>query len=132
MTEADIPQHVRDFVIAHIDSVLQLEVLLMLFAQPDHGFGADDISRQMHLDAAWVAEQLAGLCAAGALTCTPPPNQVYRYQPARPEIDQAVRGLADAYAQRRVSVIGLIFSKPIDRLKSFADAFRLRKDNPGG
>ena len=30
----------------------------------------------------------------------------------------------------RVTVIGMIFSKPIDKIRSFADAFRIRKDKP--
>jgi len=33
-----------------------------------------------------------------------------------------------SYADRRVTVIGLIFSKPVDKIRSFADAFRIRKD----
>ena len=33
-----------------------------------------------------------------------------------------------AYAERRVTVINLIFSKPIDKLRSFADAFRIKKE----
>ena len=47
-----------------------------------------------------------------------------------PELDQAVVRLAKDYAERRVTVITLIFSKPVDKLRTFADAFRLRKDKP--
>ena len=36
--------------------------------------------------------------------------------------------MATAYASHRVSIIGLIFSKPTSNLKTFADAFRIRKD----
>jgi hypothetical protein len=47
-----------------------------------------------------------------------------------PALDAAVAQLAKDYAERRVSVITLIFSKPVDKLRTFADAFRLRKDKP--
>jgi hypothetical protein len=30
--------------------------------------------------------------------------------------------------KRRVTVINSIYSKPIDKIRTFADAFRLRKD----
>ena len=44
------------------------------------------------------------------------------------DLHRAVAGLAREYAARRVTVIGLIFSKPVDKIRSFADAFRLRRD----
>jgi hypothetical protein len=43
-----------------------------------------------------------------------------------------VNDLARAYAERRVNVIALIFSKPATSLRHFADAFRLRKDRSDG
>ncbi len=39
-----------------------------------------------------------------------------------------MRGLAEGYAERRVTVINLLFSKPVERIRTFADAVRLRKD----
>jgi hypothetical protein len=47
-------------------------------------------------------------------------------------MDRAIAGLAQAYTDRRVSVITLIFSKPVDKLRSFTDAFKLRRDDPRG
>jgi hypothetical protein len=64
-----------------------------------------------------------GLAAAAEGT----PAQ-FRYAPRTPDLAGAVEELAQAYADRRVSVIGLIFAKPTDKLRSFADAFRIRKD----
>jgi hypothetical protein len=36
--------------------------------------------------------------------------------------------VAAAYPRFRVSIINLIFSKPIDKIRTFADAFRLTKE----
>jgi hypothetical protein len=38
-----------------------------------------------------------------------------------------VARLADTYRERRVAVVSLIASKPIDNVRAFSDAFRLRK-----
>ncbi len=128
MGEAGISQTVQAFVADHIDSVLQLEVLLLLHAQAPRQFTAAELAQELRIDAAWVSGQLASLADAGVLTATGGNPPQYRYEPRAAELDGAVAGLAREYAARRVTVIGLIFSKPVDKIRSFADAFRLRKD----
>ena len=129
MAESDISPAIRDFITEQIDSVLQLEVLLLLFAHRSRAFTIDDITSELKIDANWLSAQLARLCGVGILICMSQSNvSTYQYQPARRELDEIVQGLADAYAQRRVSVVSLIFNKPTDRLRHFADAFRIRKD----
>lgn len=51
----------------------------------------------------------------------------YRYQPSDGRLQHAVDLLETAYAERRYTVIDLIFAKPIDNLKVYADAFLFRK-----
>lgn len=131
MSDPQIPQEVQTFIADHIESVVQLEVLLLLHANTQRVFSAADIGRELRIDPAWAAEQLINLCSRGVLTCTNATDSLYRYGPRKPEMSQAVNGLARAYADRRVTIIGLIFSKPVDKIRSFADAFRLRKDKPG-
>lgn len=127
--DQEIPEDVRALIAAHISSVVQLELLLLLRSQPTRQRSAAEISRELRIDQGWVAGQLRELCAAGLLACTDGPNVAFQYNSAAPpEIHQAVDGLENAYAERRVTVIGLIFSKPTDPIRSFSDAFRLRRD----
>jgi hypothetical protein len=128
MGEQELPNHVKAFVTEHIDSVLQLELLLQLRADPQRRWAAAGLASELRIDAAWAARELDDLCRRGLLKCDPSAPPEYRYAPA-PELDRTVTDLADAYATRRVTVIGLIFSKPIDKLRSFADAFRIRQDD---
>lgn len=123
-----IPDNVKALIASHISSVVQLELLLLLHAEPNRERTPADISRELRIDAAWVGGQLRELCAASLLTCSEGPNPSFRYRTARPELHDAVEGLARAYAERRVTVIALIFSKPADPIRSFTDAFRLRRD----
>ena len=134
VAEDAIPVEVKAFIAAHIESVLQLEVLLLLHAQAPRQFTAAELAQELRIDAAWVSVQLASLADAGVLTAAAPaPGAApYRYEPRAADLDRAVAGLAREYAARRVTVIGLIFSKPVDKIRSFADAFRLRKDKPDG
>ena len=128
MTDSGIPPDVRQFIADHIDSVLQLEILLLLLREPEKDFAVADVVTELRVDLAFVTEQLENLCARGMLTCVQGEKKLYRYGPRTPETQRAIEGLRTAYADRRVSVISLIFAKPVDKLRSFADAFRLRKD----
>ena len=48
--------------------------------------------------------------------------------PQATPIAQLIERLNRVYQERRVAVTTEIFSKPIDFVKAFADAFRLRKE----
>ena len=124
----EIPSEVRAFIAGYLDSVVQLETLLMLHAAPDKGWQAEDLARELRIDRGWAEGQLEGLCQQGLLASSEAGGvREYRYAPAA-ALRGAVDGLARAYAERRVTVISLIFAKPADSLRAFSDAFRLRKD----
>jgi len=130
----EIPDNVRTLIASHINSVVQLELLLLLHATPDRARSTADIGQELRIDPGWVLAQLRELVAAGLVVTTadgPPPS--FRYWPSRPELHDAVQGLAIAYAQRRVKIISLIFAAPpTDPIRSFTDAFRLRKEKDNG
>jgi hypothetical protein len=128
VSDEGIPQDVRAFIADHIDSVLQLELLLLLHKKRDQHFDAAEVVAELRIDPSWAAAQLDDFSARGILTCVDGPPRQYRYAPKEPEMDSAIARLDQTYADRRVSVISLIFSKPTDKLRSFADAFRVRKE----
>ena len=129
MNEADIREDVRRFLAQHIESVVQLEVLLLLHAHADRDFSPPQVGTELRIDAAGAAEQLAKLCNTGLLSCTNNPSPVYRFQ-APPATADTVAALAKAYNDRRVTIISLIYSKPADKIRIFTDAFRIRKEKP--
>lgn len=130
MAQNEIPKEVLAFLADHISSVVELEALLLLHGTAGRAWTAGEIARELRIDAAWPATQLQGLCDKGILSCGTGSEAVYTFDPKVAGVRATVDALAHAYADRRVTIIGLIFSKPVDKLKSFSDAFRLRKD-PG-
>lgn len=132
MGEQDITPRVRAIIAEQIDSVMQLEVLLLLADNSAREWDPTEVAQQFRIDQEWVDSQLRGLTARGLVEIIPGPPVRFRYQPRTPELAQAVAELGQAYANRRVTVIGMIFSKPVDKIRSFADAFRLRKDKNDG
>ena len=137
MAEQSLPSRVEQFIGDHVDSVMQLEVLLLLAEQPGKVWTAAELAQQLRIDVAWVDAQLRAMVAGGLATVDDSGaggggGPAFRYAPRTAELSATIDELARAYADRRVTVIGLIFSKPIDKLRSFADAFRLRKDRSDG
>ena len=126
-----VPAEVTNFLADHIESVLELELLLVLRADAARTWTATDLATQLKIDPVFAAAQLEKFYDRHLLSAekgTDRPDAAYRYAPASAELDAAVAAVAAAYASHRVTIIGLIFSKPTSNLKTFADAFRIRKD----
>lgn len=133
MTEHQIPQRVRSFIADHIDSVLQLEVLLLLHAAPQRHYTRADIARELRINPEWVQKQLAILQAKALLTSeSTGADSTYYYAPKTSDLNEDVQALAAAYADYRVTITSLIFATPNDQLRSFSDAFRLRNPKTDG
>ena len=67
MTDDVIPGDLRDFILRHIDSVAQLEALLLLRANPNEGWDIEQTAARLYVEQGEVAEALARLCADGLL-----------------------------------------------------------------
>jgi hypothetical protein len=87
------------------------------------------VARELRIAPISAGERLEEFVRGGLLSRTGGTPLEYRYAPASTKLDTAVDGLARAYTERRVSVINFIFSKPVDKIRTFADAFRLRKED---
>jgi hypothetical protein len=122
--EPGVPAPVRRFIAGHIESVGQLEVLLLLRAAADKQWTTDEVARAVVTQPASAAGWLEQLRADGLLELS---AERYRYDPPDGNVERAVDELAESYAKYRVAVIGLIFSKPSEHVREFPEAFRLRR-----
>ena len=126
-----IPKSVATFIAEHIDSLVELEALLLLYAHRDRLWPASEIARELRIDRAWPRKtELQGLCNKGILRCTPGPEHTYQFVPRNPEIESTVTQLAGLYPERRVTIIGLIFSKPVERLQKLRRRFSYPQGSP--
>jgi hypothetical protein len=131
MTDGIIPEDVRQFIVRHIDSVAQLEALLLLRAEAGREWAVGDVARRLYIGPQETAPLLRQLHADGLLSDAGD-APLYRYAPASEELGRLVTRLAEVYSKHLVPVTHLIHSKPQPKPKpkvqEFADAFKLRKD----
>lgn len=127
-----IPEEVNRLVADHIVSVEQLETLLMLRREPEREWSAESVKDELRTSILSASERLDDLTRRGFLAVRESADgRRYRYEPASAADRRSVEQLARAYSERRYTIIEMIFAKPIERLRVFADAFRLRKEDPG-
>jgi len=128
MTDDVIPIDVQQFISTTIDSIAQLEALLLLYANRDAEWSAEAVSKRLYVTERETAGLLRNLHARGFLSHGNHSPGAYQYRPESPELAQMVERLAEVYRQYLVPVTQLIHSKSKSRIQEFADAFRLRKD----
>jgi hypothetical protein len=122
------PENIRHFIADHIGSVSELETLLLLRHRSDQAWTAAAVAREMYVPVETAATHLSRFASVGLLTLSAGPDgPAYSYAPRSAELDKLTGALADLYRERRVAVISLIYSGPIEKVRSFADAFRLRR-----
>jgi hypothetical protein len=128
MTNKLIPDDVARFVLEKIDSVAQMEALLLLRGHRGQEWGVEEVAKRLYINDAQTAEVLSHLCANGIVLCTSSASPKYKYQPSSTELERTVNRVAEMYSKHLVPVTNLIHSKPVTRVQEFADAFKFRKD----
>lgn len=128
MSQTEIPDVVRSFVAQHIDSAELLETLLLVHSDPARAWTPEVVARSIYTVPAGATRRLEQMVEMGLATSNGAADPAYRYAPSRPALSAQVDALAQAYRTGRVAVINLIYNKPPDPLRSFADAFKLRKN----
>jgi hypothetical protein len=122
----EIPESVQRFIAQYIESVSALDVLLLLRAVPGKWWSADEVGRALVTGEMAARTQLEQL---GRLGLVSEDDGAFAYPPDLPQAD-TVDELAECYARRRHTVIGLIYGPGSRSATSLADAFRIRGRKP--
>jgi len=125
MHERELPAEIRLFLDRCIDSIEQLEVLLLLWRNRPQVLTAEAITHDIGSAADSIRRRLHGL-ERSRLVDASMHGFAYRADPAH---DPVVAQVSQAYRERRVSVISHVVTSPGRSLRAFSDAFRLR--DPG-
>jgi hypothetical protein len=123
-----IPDDVRAFLLQCVDSIAQLEALLLLRTNPALTWEAEALAKRLYISVQETAAILHHLQANGFLVTAKDASGVYQYQPASPDLGHMVDRIAELYARYLIPVTQLIHAKPLTRVQEFADAFKLKKD----
>jgi len=124
MAEDSIPADLRDFILRNIDSVAQLETMLLLHLERDAAWTAAKLSKRLYIGEPEALVVLTRVANDGFA------SQVegrFSFDPQSAEKEQMLERLATAYGTRLIPITNLIHSKS-PRIREFSDAFKFRKD----
>ena len=123
-----IPEDVRQFIIDKIDSVAELEGLLLLRRHQETEWNSEALAQRLYTSQEQTEDVLKRLYSQGFLAVKESRTLTYRYQPSSLKLAEMVDLVAEIYSNYLVPVTNLIHSKPQTKVQQFADAFKLRKE----
>ncbi|MGH8741406.1 MAG: hypothetical protein ACREUN_10865 [Burkholderiales bacterium] len=128
MEDADFTDEFCRFIQAAIPSVEAAELLIVLARQPELALTpAAAVGKYPAGVALTEAQALALLESFQARGLAARAEQGFRYAPVTAESRSHTEMLAQAYNERPVTLIRIIYALRDTKIQSFAEAFRLRK-----
>lgn len=122
--DAELPEEILRF-LDQIESLEHLEILLLMRTEGARALEPVAVSLAVGIPESKVERRLEELRSRGLLAKE---GRSYRYAPGKPEDAEVISRLADAYRERRLTVIHAVSERALRRLRQFADAFRVRRD----
>jgi hypothetical protein len=117
-----------DLIKAAIPALEAAEILLILFRNADSAFTAEQLTHLAEPAAVSEAETAKYLETFRLFGLTSWDAGRYQYRASSDDLDQLVRQLARAYNERPVTLVRLIYTFKDARIRSFADAFKIKKE----
>lgn len=128
MPAAGLASEIASFLDAHIDSIPQMEILMLLHAGKAQGWTADTIAARIYHPLSGVLPLLRGLQAHGLVTLEGPADApLFRYHD-RPEARALMDSVVAAYRTQLIEVTRFVHAKASRSVLEFARAFDLKKD----
>ena|ERR1700734_422358 len=122
MSDDVLSAQVKDFVIRHITSIEQLELLLLFASDPSKSWTTQQLVKEMSSSQESVCQRVKQLTEDGLLTKD---GEIFRFAPTTAVKTGIISELSMAYGQYRVRITELIYSRA-GVLKTFSDAFKFK------
>jgi hypothetical protein len=128
VSESGFSAELDRFIAAEIQSLEQLEILLLLSGNPHKWWSAAGVYEVVKSSLGSVENRLKDM--AGRKVLATDAEGRYQFAPAHEDYWKLVSELREAYKERSVKVVQAIYSarSAPDGVQEFARAFRLRRD----
>jgi hypothetical protein len=128
VSESGFSDELDKFIAVEINSLEQLEILLLLSGNPHKWWTAQGVYEVVKSSPQSVQERLQQMVERGILRLEGQGEVRYQFGATEGDIWRTITELREAYKERSVKVVQAIYSKPPDAVQEFARAFRVRKD----
>lgn len=129
MAKQHISEPLKRFIKEKIQTVLRLEVLLLLHQQQSRSLTVAEVANELGFDEEDAQDQLTSLEAIGVVVHSHSDKRKYRYQPLNATLGSMVEQLAVGYSKHRVPILAGILAEQPDRIRLFTEAFKIIRRN---
>jgi Fe2+ or Zn2+ uptake regulation protein len=120
----------RRFLKEKIQTVLRLEILLLLHDHQPETFTAAEVADRLGFETDTTAHELEALESLGVVVQSDRGEKIkYRYLAVNATLATMVRQLALRYSRQRVSILSVILAEDPDRARRFTEAFKIIRRN---
>ena len=120
-----LPAHLRAFLYSCIDSIEQLDVLMLLRISGEP-WVAREVAKEVGLSDARARAYLDALSARGLVHAVVRSEITYTFRPSSDALRKYTDELAEALDSSRAEVLRFVAALPPSSVRSFANAFKLR------
>jgi predicted transcriptional regulator len=128
MNSPQIPANVLQFIAERIDTVPQLEALLLLWENAQRSWAEDEVAGRIYVSRAAATQILQSLQRQNLVTSESAQSTRYQYNPQWDPTGQVMPEVAAAYSRHLVQLATFIHSRASTAVREFARAFDLKKD----
>lgn len=127
MKRDDLPPEVRQFLETSIDSIEQLQVLLLLYLSPERTWTTSEITLELRSTETSIEKRMNDLYDRKVLTKTSEIGK-HKFNPISSDMKKVIEAVAYQNQLRPYQVIDAIYSSSTKSIQAFADAFKVRGD----
>lgn len=125
---ADQDDEVLGFIAQEIDSVPELEALLLLWQQRPKAWSAEEVAKRLYTDADYARTVLLDLKRKELISASIAEPDSFQYASDSERRNRIIGRTEEVYRRQVVRISTLIHSKPSSAVREFARAFRLTKE----
>jgi hypothetical protein len=129
MDKQCISDGLKKFLKEKIQTVLRLEVLLLLHDQQPRALTAPEVANRLGFENDTTAHELGELEQIGIVVQSNGDKTKYSYHPPNEPVRSLVDQLALDYSNHRIPILSAMLAEHPDRIRLFAEAFRIIRSN---
>lgn len=129
MSPQEFSPLVLAFMAEHVQSLEELRLLMAVIQSPDRWWDAAAAARELGTSAAAARRVLDRLAAHNLLDIRITGDVRYQFRPGTEDLRQAALTAAEAYRSNPLALAQLVTAAAARRIRDFADAFRIRRDD---
>jgi hypothetical protein len=123
----EVPARVVAFVRQHVETLEQLEVLMLLIKSPERWWDAAAVAEALGISRQSTRDALERLASGNLLAVSITTEVRYQFQPGTAALREVSEEFAEACRTNRIAVFRIVTDTQRRVMQDFADAFRLRR-----